>query len=198
MNKKIQPTKHLNFSALKAWHVLLVAAVFLVIGIFALRQNNFTMIKLREAVTKADQENGDVEAALQALRKHVYSHMNTDLSSGSNAIKPPIQLKARYERLASAEQERIKQANAKVTADGEAKCSAQYPGAGFNAPRVACVQEYVRTNGSSAMGIPDSLYKFDFVSPSWSPDLAGWSLVISFCLFILGGARLLFNRLRQK
>jgi cytoskeletal protein RodZ len=196
MNKKMQPTKRFKLSVLKSWHIFVLAGVFLIVGVFALRQNNFTMIRLREAVTKADQDNGDVEAALQALRKHVYSHMNTDLSSGSNAIKPPIQLKARYERLASAEQERIKQANAKVTADGEAKCSAQHPGAGFNAPRVACVQEYVRTNGSSATSVPDGLYKFDFVSPSWSPDIAGWSLVISIGLFALGGATVLFNRLR--
>ena len=36
--------------------------------------------------------------------------------------------------------------------------------------------------------IPDALYKFDFVSPAWSMDLAGWSIVatvVSFALFVI-------------
>jgi hypothetical protein len=27
--------------------------------------------------------------------------------------------------------------------------------------------------------IPEALYKFAFVSPRWSPDLAGWSMLVS-------------------
>ena len=27
--------------------------------------------------------------------------------------------------------------------------------------------------------IPDSLYKFNFLSPTWSPDMAGWSMVVA-------------------
>jgi hypothetical protein len=33
--------------------------------------------------------------------------------------------------------------------------------------------------------ISPSLYEFDFVSPTWSPDLAGWSLVASTMLLLL-------------
>lgn len=164
---------------LKAWYFLLLAVVFGVISLSSLRQNNFEMIKLRDAVAVADQNNGDVEKALQDLRRHVYGHMNTDLSSGPNAIKPPIQLKYRYDRLMAAEQDRVKQVNAGVTAAADVACTAQYPATGYNAQRVTCVQEYVAAHASKAGSVPDSLYKFDFVSPRWSPDLAGWSLVLS-------------------
>lgn len=36
--------------------------------------------------------------------------------------------------------------------------------------------------------IPDSLFKFDFISPAWSPDLAGFSLLgaaLAFIMFVL-------------
>lgn len=169
----------------KPWYFLIVAGLTLVISVAALRNNNTTMIRLRDAVVVADQQNADVELALQDLRRHVYSHMNTDLSSGNNAIKPPIQLKARYERLAGAEQERIKQANTATAIKAEAVCAGQYPSGGYNAPRVACVQEYMRVNAQAVASIPDSLYKFDFVSPRWSPDLAGISLLLSLLSFVL-------------
>ena len=35
------------------------------------------------------------------------------------------------------------------------------------------------SRGIEQKNIPDSLYKFDFVSPTWSPDLAGWSLLVA-------------------
>ena len=61
--------------------------------VFALRQNNLQALKLRDAVIEADKNNKDIEGALKELRVYIYSHMNTNLSSGPNAIKPPIQLK---------------------------------------------------------------------------------------------------------
>lgn len=166
-----------------------VSVVFLIVGVYALRQNNFRMIELRQAVITADEKNGDVETALANLRDYVYGHMNTNLSSGQNAIKPPIQLKGRYERLTASKQAQIKADNQAIQAQGEAVCAAQFPGAGFNSPRVSCVQAYVAANAKqSSTEIPAELYKFDFVSPRWSPDLAGISLLFSagfFVLFIL-------------
>ena len=33
--------------------------------------------------------------------------------------------------------------------------------------------------------IPNSLFKFDFISPVWSPDMAGWSLLVAILGFIM-------------
>jgi hypothetical protein len=163
-------------------YVFILALIFGVISINALRQNYTKMTELRTAVAVADEQNGDVEKALQDLRAHVHGHMNTNLASGNSAIKPPIQLKARYERLKATEVERIKSVNAQVTAEAERICGGQFPGGGFNAPRVQCVQNYVAQNALAESTIADDLYKFDFISPTWSPDRAGISLVISILL----------------
>lgn len=188
MNKRKLHYAHRKFKIISPWYFLAVSLIFLAIGVYGLRQNNFKMIQLRQAVVTADEKNGDVEGALQELRTFVYDHMNTNLSSGKFAIKPPIQLKHRYDQLVNAEQQKVKTANQTVQQQGEAVCSAQFPGTGYNSPRVACVQQYVSANAKKPNDVPAELYKFDFVSPRWSPDLAGISLVISgffMLLFVL-------------
>ena len=164
--------------SISPWYFLALFAISLIVGIYALRQNNLTMIKLRDAVTAADQADGDVEAALRDLRGFVYSHMNTDLAS-RNQVRPPIQLKYRYERLVKAQQEQLSVQNAKIYTDAQAYCEKLYPESFSGGPRVPCIQDYVINHGVEVQPIPDALYKFDFVSPRWSPDLAGWSLVAS-------------------
>lgn len=144
------------------------------------------MVRLREAVFKADETGGNVEKALAELREHVHGHMNTDLSGGQFSIDDkPIQLKHRYDKLADREEKRVEKLNQGIKADAERVCAARHPGGGFNSPRVACVAEYLRQNGVEPKPVPSELYKFDFVSPRWSPDLAGWSLLASAVLFIV-------------
>lgn len=194
MNKRKLHHIHRKFRIISPWYFLTASAVFLAIGVYGLRQNNFTMINLRQAVVTADENNGDVEKALEELRLFVYGHMNTNLSSGKFAIKPPIQLKHRYDQLVDAEQQKVKGVNQTVQQQGEAICAAQFPAAGYNSPRVACIQQYVSANAKKANDVPPELYKFDFVSPRWSPDLAGISLLISALFFMLFALRFLVER----
>jgi hypothetical protein len=169
------------------WVFLVLFLTSACVSIYALRQNNINMIKLRTAVYEADKNNGDVNTALNNLRKYVYGHMNTNLSSGGNSIKPPIQLKYTYERLQAASQVQANQNNTSLYTEAENYCQGQIPAnlSVSGRARVPCVQDYVTTHGASAKTVPSALYKFDFVSPVWSPDLAGWSLVFSFILLLL-------------
>lgn len=177
--RKLNHQYHL-LKKIPAKFFLILAIFFLVIGIIELRQNNYKMIELRDAVAAADKQNGDVETALRNLREYVYGHMNTNLSSGIVAIKPPIQLKYRYERLVEKENDRVRKYNENVKNKGEKICVRKFPAGGFNSPRVQCVAEYTRVNTiDAATEIPSDLYKFDFVSPAWSPDAAGLSLLAS-------------------
>lgn len=169
---------------LSPWYLLIAALVSGFICVLALRQNNLNMVKLREEVFTVDKENGDVESALRDLRKYVYSHMNTDLSSG-NGIKPPIQLKYRYNRLLAKEKSRVKNSTDQVYTAAQKYCENLYPDSFSGGPRVPCIKKYVSTRTVKAQSIPDSLYKFDFVSPAWSPDLAGFSLITTIILFVL-------------
>lgn len=198
MNIKRLYYYHHKIMFLKAWYFLVPAIIFALLAIYGLRNNYSTMVELREKVYMTDQENGDIETALNELRAHVHGHMNTNLTSGNNAIKPPIQLKARYERLVAAENERIKVTNAQINAAGEQQCAQRFPGEGFNAPRVSCVQDYVAANAAKAGSVPDSLYKFDFISPKWSFDLAGVSIILSVIFSTLFMARVVLEKYMRK
>ncbi len=169
------------------WVFLILFLLSASVSVYALRHNNETMIKLRDDVYAADKNNGDVNTALNNLRRYVYGHMNTNLSSGSNAIKPPIQLEHTYERLQAQAQAEAQATNANLYTEAENYCQAQIPAnLSFSGrARVPCVQNYVTTHGVSAAQIPAALYEYDFISPTWSPDLAGWSLVVSVILFLV-------------
>lgn len=158
---------------------LVLFIVGFAVAIYSLRHNNQTMVGLRQEVYAADEAGGDVNGALNKLREYVYGHMNTNLSSGGNTIKPPIQLKYTYERLLEIEQQKAVSENNKLYTEAQTYCQQQIPAGTSGRGRVPCVQEYVASRGLQTTPIPVSLYQFDFVSPSWSPDLAGWSLVFT-------------------
>lgn len=182
--------KHFNkfLKSINIWLLLAVAVVSGVVAVYALRANNLKAIELRDAVVQADKQDGDVESALRELRTHIYGHMNTNLSGGSNSISQPIQLKYRYERLVKAEQDRLNKDNKDVYTKAQAICEKQFPVGLSGSGRIPCITDYVSARGVVQKDISEELYKFDFVSPFWSPDLAGWSIVISsvaFALFFL-------------
>lgn len=143
------------------------------------------MIELRDQVTQTDKNDGDVEGALRELREYVHTHMNTNLVSGDNAIKPPVQLKYQYERLVKAEKDKTAKANEQIYSKAQAYCERLYPDSFSGGPRVPCIQNYVSSQGVKEKPVEEGLYKFDFVSPSWSPDLAGWSLVLAVLFLVL-------------
>lgn len=179
--KKLRP--------ISPWYFLVLGIISAVISINAMRNNNITMVRLRGEVFKADQENGDIETALRDLRKYIYSHMNTNLNSGNNTVKPPIQLKYRYERLVAAEKARVSATNEQIYTQAQTECERLFPHGISGGGRVPCIQDYVSTRGTKEQPIEDSLYKFDFVSPTWTPDLAGWTMVASVMFFSLFAIR---------
>ena len=179
------------------WYAFLgLFIVSALVSAYALRQNNLTMVKFRDAAYVADEKDGDVNKALNDLRNYVHSHMNTNLSSGGNTIKPPIQLKYTYERLAAKAQ---KAANDQgLYTEAANYCQERIPASVSisGRSRVSCVQDYILSHGGKrAEPIPTALYQFDFISPTWSPDLAGWSLLVTAILFLTLVAKLIFNRL---
>ncbi len=173
-NKRHLHHLHVKLAPFRIWYLVVLIVISAGTMAYALRQNNLTALRLRDKVLQTDEQNGDVEAALKSLREYVYAHMNTNLASGPSAIRPPIQLKYRYERLMSAEKERVSKQNEKIYTDAQATCESSYPKGLSGSGRIPCIQDYVSKHGVTEQPIEDSLYKFDFVSPRWSPDLAGW------------------------
>lgn len=175
--------KHFNL-----WVLLAISLVSIGICALSLRHNNQTALNLRDKVIQADKDNADVETPLRDLRIYIYSHMNTNLASGPNAIRPPIQLKYRYERLLKAKQSQSSGKTSKIYTAAQAYCEAKFPIGLSGSGRIPCIQQYITSHGASQPNIPEDLYKFDFISPLWSPDLAGWSLLVAtvfFALFVI-------------
>lgn len=169
------------YRRIQPWYFVVLMVISGTICLVSLRHNNEHMIRLRDAVYTADKNSGDVEAALRNLRQYVYSHMNTSLTSGPNAVHPPIQLKYTYERLQQAQASVLGQGNSDLYQEAQNYCDTQ---TSIGSEVISCIQDYANTHGGSLGNVPDSLYKFDFTSAKWSPDLAGWSLVLTVFSFI--------------
>lgn len=184
------------------WYFFIAFVISASVAAVALRDNNLNAINLRNKLYTVDQQDGNVNLALNNLRQYVYSHMNTNLASGPNAIYPPIQLKYTYQRLLSAEQTTANTSNTQIYTDAENYCQQAIPNGFSGRGRVPCIENYVTTHSAVTKSIPAALYEFDFVSPFWSPDLAGWSIIVSAVFLICFVARyvlekLLTRRLRE-
>lgn len=178
MNKRHLHHFWLRFRALKPWYFLIVAAIAGIVCLFAMRNNYEQMVTLREQLYTADEKNGDVTKALNELRNYVYGHMNTNLAKDNTSVYPPIQLKYTYDRLIQAQGNDAAAQNTQIYSAAQAYCEQQNSQDFSGRNRIPCIEDYVSKRTTAATSIPDSLYKFNFVSPTWSPDLAGWSMVI--------------------
>lgn len=147
----------------------------------------------RDAVYAADKAGSDVKAPLKELQLYVTSHMNTDLTTGNANVYPPIQLQHTYQRLVEQQGSRQGSANNQLYTEAQAFCQAQNPNDFSGRNRVPCIEKYVQQRGQSMQigtTISPSLYQFSFVSPRWSPDVAGWSLVATIVLGLLAVTKL--------
>ena len=188
MNKKELHHLWTKLRGVKPWYFLIIALISIGVSATALRANNQYMIKLRDAVYAADKANGDVQGTLQALQAYVVAHMNTNLSAGPQAVHPPIQLKYTYDRLVQAQSDQVAKSNTQIYNDAQHYCEQQNSSDFSGRNRVPCIEQYVQGHGVNLPTIPDALYKFDFIAPAWSPDLAGWSMVfavLSSLLFVI-------------
>lgn len=179
MNKRKLHHYQTKIKWLKPWYFLILAVILGVICIFALRANNQHMLELKNAVYSADKNNTDVKKPLQELQAYVTSHMNTDLATGKGAVYPPIQLKYTYDRLIAAQSDAAAAANAKLYTDAQHYCESKNSSDFSGRNRVPCIEQYVQTHDTQLQTIPQDLYKFSFGSPKWSPDLAGWTMVLA-------------------
>jgi hypothetical protein len=144
-------------------------------------QNGKGAVERYDTLQAVDAAGGDVEAALTELRSFIYAHMNTEIG-GSNSIYPPIQLKGTYDRLVAAEAQRVKDINDNLYSEAQAYCETTGNQGFSGSNRLDCINQYVDNNGAKPQQIEDSLYKYDFVAPRWSPDVAGFSL-LAFIIF---------------
>ena len=184
------------------WQYLLLAAGLAgIVCVLALRSNSEQMATRREAVYTADRDNGDVQTALKNLQGYVTAHMNTSLTTGNANVYPPVQLQYTYQRLVQAQSAAQQVSNGDLYTQAQAYCQSLNSSDFSGRNRVPCIEQYVRDKGAKTVlsqTIAPSLYQFNFASPKWSPDLAGWSLLATFGLAFLALVQFIIDRIFKR
>jgi len=167
-----------------------LSIVFAILSVVGLVNNGNGAVERYNTLISVDKAGGDVGTALNDLRSFIYSHMNTEIG-GTNSIYPPIQLSGTYSRLIKLEEARVNSANDNLYSEAQGYCEKNSSQGFSGRNRLDCINKYIDDNGAKSVTIDDSFYKYDFVAPRWSPDLAGLSLLA----LILTGSITIFNLL---
>ena len=173
------------------WQLVLLLIVFGLLSATFLRLNNIGMIERRTAVLAADKQgdNEVTKARLYDLQRYSAGHMN--------AASGVIYLSEQYDRdtKASIEAASARESSNNINVLADQTCKQQF--GGFSQAYVQCFASEL-AKYPSGVNAPDkatlpspSLYRHDFTSPVWSPDFAGFSIVICALLLLLIVTRLL-------
>ena len=184
-------TKIRRLEQIKTWQLVVLLILSGFMSATFLRLNNVGMIDRRDAVKQADVDGDETVIAkrLYDLQRFVASHMNTDPGS----VPLEHSYKRAYDRaLQEFEAQIASQSNNNTGAEVRAYCDAQAQQGGWGRflasadPRyVQCINdkwnEYPSAeNVNYHFQAPSTApYYHTFVSPRWSPDFAGWSLVVT-------------------
>lgn len=173
--------------SLKTWQLVIILLLMIFVSATLLRINNLGMLERRQAVIEAD-KSGDEEKTLQALhelRKYVNSHMNTSLGRGVYLEQSYV--KARDAAIEEAAKATATNPNSAAYEQASMECRSRFAGGteSFRNDYVQCVIDRVGslTQGqdpTTGINLPKvDTYRYNFVSPVWSPDLAGFSVLFT-------------------
>lgn len=172
---------------IKVWQLLIVLVVLVGASAYLLRQNNLGMVELRNLVKQADEDAGDVQKAVNDLQRYVTAHMNTQLGEG-------IFLEHTYQR---AYDQMVQKAasvvnpNSQAYKDIEVICKQDYVRSGSFSVYLGCIESRLKalSPGSDPLaGVkapPVELYKYNFATPVWSPDAAGFAVLAALLVALL-------------
>lgn len=150
------------------------------------------MIQRREAVLKAD-EQGDADVTqsrLYDLQRYAAEHANS--STGQFYLEHQYRRDAQKIVDAASDDSNP---NGNINAKAEAVCKPQYTV--WSQAYVQCFTDELAKYPPSQdptqnVALPSvDLYKREYVSPLWSPDFAGWSLVVCTVIVVMIIARLI-------
>lgn len=179
--------KQLN--RVKTWQLLILLILAVFIAATFLRLNNIGMVERRAAVESAD-EQGNSEVITQRLydlQRYVSSHMNTDLGAG-------VYLEHSYNRDYKDWQAHAygnANPNGNVYKKAQEVCEPRFSRNSM-AYLLCTTGELEKYPSYEEDAKPNAnIYRHSFTSPLWSPDFAGWSIVVCVVLALLILGRLI-------
>lgn len=185
--KAKSPLEMFQLKHYPTWQLVLILIVFSIITATLLRFNNVGMARRLEALQGADQAGDEalMQERLVDLQVYVSKHMNT--STGA------FFLENQYKHDSEGAIERAKQASlhnphGNIYKKASDVCDPHY--IWYSSPYFQCIMtelaKYPAAEiGSTEVKLPvPELYRHDFVSPAWTPDFAGFAVIIWFILVI--------------
>ena len=169
-----------DLQRIKTWQLVILLLLASFIAATFLRLSNIGMVERRNAVLAAD-EAGDETATIQRLydlQRYVSSHMNTDLGRG-------VYLEASYNRALQdwqAAQYGDRNPNGNIYLKAQEVCAPRF--SSYSAAYLQCTtSELAKYSSADALadgsGRPrQETYIYSTVSPIWSADFAGWTVVL--------------------
>lgn len=174
-----------DLQRIKTWQLLLLFILLCFVAATFLRLNNIGMVQRREAVLNADAA-GNEEAIIERLydlQRHVSSHMNTSLGQGvylENSYNTALQnwIEKQYGTA---------NPNGNIYNQADAVCAPQF--SSYSYAYLQCITNELEKFPAADAPANDSsrprqeAYIFNYASPLWSPDFAGWSILA--CVLVL-------------
>ena len=169
------------------WQLVILLILAGVVAATFLRLNNIGMIERRSAVIAAD-EAGVSETTIMRLydlQRYVTAHMNTDLGKG-------VYLEASYKRdyqVAIDTAAKDSNPNGNIYKKAQDVCAPQF--SRYSYAYLQCttgeLAKYPAASDPAAtIKVPQSeSYLHSYVSPIWSPDFAGWSVLVCLALALM-------------
>lgn len=162
---------------MKARYLFIAAVVCALLSIVGLRLNHQAAIAKVHTIEDKDQQAQDVAADITTLRKFVFAHMNASVQ---------FELTNSYNRAVSASTQTPSSDD--LYAQAQAACDRQGQ---LTVSNAQCVQDFLNArlqpgiNPQPPQVIDRSQYHYAYISPAWTPDFAGLSLLAALGLALM-------------
>jgi len=176
----------------KTWQLVVILIFMSFVSATFLRLNNIGMVERRVAVINADSIGDDeiTQVRLYDLQRYVSAHMNTNMGKG-------VFLESAYNRDYNALIEKVSNdsnLNGNIYKKAQEICAPQF--SAWSLAYLQCtLNELAKYPASSdlinSVNLSPNAYLHVFVSPLWSSDFAGWSLLVCVVIFIMIIVRLI-------
>lgn len=163
----------------KTWQLLIVLILMCFVAATFLRLNNTGMLARRNAVADADKSgnSSEIAARIYDLQRFSAAHMNAGTGVFYLQEQYNRDVKKQAEEAGSTGSTRALE----IRKAADTVCKPQFYG--WSPQYVRCYVNELNKYGAneiseSELALPSSaLYRYSFISPLWSPDFAGWSIV---------------------
>jgi hypothetical protein len=176
-----------DLQRIKTWQLIVLLVISGFISATFLRLDNIGMVARREAVLSADKAGNEqiIIERLYDLQRYVSSHMNTDMGRG-------VYLESSFNRDVQdwqTSQYGDGNPNGNIYKKAQEVCAPRFKS--YSAAYLQCttseLEKYpAATNPATDTSKPrQEAYIHSYASPFWSPDFAGWSVVVFLVILLL-------------